>query len=88
MCGEWVFVIVFINVVVDNIVERFVNVGLNVVWVGNFVRVVLVVCLCFLSFIVDKSLIIFCGDLVRRCVNLCSDLWECFDNDLVVVGIR
>lgn len=31
MCGEWVFVIVFINVVVDNIVERFVNVGLNVV---------------------------------------------------------
>lgn len=59
LCGEWVFVIVFINVVVDNMVERFVNVGLNVVRVGNFVRVVLVVFLWFLSFIVDKGFIVF-----------------------------
>eukprot|EP01018_Ginkgo_biloba_P007718 Gb_07655 [translate_table: standard] len=86
--GERILVTAPSNAAVDNMVERLVNTGLNVVRVGNPVRMSPAVASKSLGKIVENRLANFRRELARKRADLRNDLRHCLKDDSLAAGIR
>ncbi|KAH9321153.1 hypothetical protein KI387_015792, partial [Taxus chinensis] len=76
------------NAAVDNMVEKLTDIGLNVVRVGNPVRMSPSVASKSLGSIVEDRLAEFRGELARKRADLRTDLRHCLKDDSLAAGIR
>lgn len=86
--GERILVTAPSNAAVDNMVERLADMGLNVVRVGNPVRMSPSVASKSLGSIVENRLADFRGELARKRADLRTDLRHCLKDDSLAAGIR
>ncbi|TVU28159.1 hypothetical protein EJB05_19668 [Eragrostis curvula] len=86
--GERVLVTAPSNAAVDNMVERLSHTGLNIVRVGNPVRLSPSVCSKSLGEIVNGRLRQFRKELERKRTDLRKDLRHCIQDDSLAAGIR
>uniref|UniRef100_A0A0C9RMN5 TSA: Wollemia nobilis Ref_Wollemi_Transcript_10509_3085 transcribed RNA sequence n=1 Tax=Wollemia nobilis TaxID=56998 RepID=A0A0C9RMN5_9CONI len=86
--GERILLAAPSNAAVDNMVERLADMGLNVVRVGNPVRMSPSVVSKSLGSIVDKRLADFRRELARKRADLRNDLRHCLKDDSLAAGIR
>ncbi|KAL4199220.1 hypothetical protein AMTRI_Chr03g143820 [Amborella trichopoda] len=86
--GERVLVTAPTNAAVDNMVERLTNVGLNIVRVGNPVRISPSVASKSLASIVNDKLATFRKEQERKRADLRKDLRHCLKDDSLAAGIR
>jgi superfamily I DNA and/or RNA helicase len=86
--GERVLVTAPINAAVDNMVERLLSSGLNIVRVGNPVRLSPLIASKSLGEIVNSRLGQFRKELERKRTDLRKDLRQCIEDDSLAAGIR
>ncbi|KAK3155025.1 hypothetical protein QOZ80_2BG0197880 [Eleusine coracana subsp. coracana] len=86
--GERVLVTAPSNAAVDNMVESLTSTGLNIVRVGNPVRLSPSVASKSLGEIVNSRLRQFRKELERRRADLRKDLRQCIEDDSLAAGIR
>ncbi|TKY53818.1 DNA-binding protein SMUBP-2 [Spatholobus suberectus] len=86
--GERVLVTAPTNAAVDNMVEKLSNVGLNIVRVGNPIRISKTVGSKSLGEIVNAKLASFREEYERKKSDLRKDLRHCLRDDSLAAGIR
>jgi len=86
--GERMLVTAPSNAAVDNMVERLADMGLNIVRVGNPVRMSPAVASKSLGSIVENRLASFRRELARKRDDLRNDLRHCLKDDSLAAGIR
>ncbi|KAF5735286.1 P-loop containing nucleoside triphosphate hydrolases superfamily protein isoform 1 [Tripterygium wilfordii] len=86
--GERVLVTAPTNAAVDNMVEKLSNIGLNIVRVGNPVRISPAVASKSLGEVVKSKLADFVTEFERKKSDLRKDLRHCLKDDSLAAGIR
>lgn len=86
--GERVLVTAPTNAAVDNMVEKLLHLGLNIVRVGNPARISSAVASKSLGEIVNSKLASFRAELERKKSDLRKDLRQCLRDDVLAAGIR